>query len=903
MRAKRIPGPETCMAKAYSVDVVNRLEDLFAQREVQRPMHVARYEPGAELRYAITGVAPARRATVRLEVLRFVGGGFAGQVYKVRLAEIKETDGPVEGLEVGGEYAVKILLPPTAFSQRFRDVVYKIGFQGPFALQCNPTAARAGALWQKFIRRAAALRFGDARAVVDIYATFVDEMLGSCGEISEWIDGRVWRFEVNDRIDELKKRKPADPVAPQGLSPEYCAKRKFMAEFVDLLHEIGAPEFARQYEWWTCKSQPNVLKRRNTENDPVGGLTAVDFRAGLALLPFLPMSPGDVPLICKGLARGSLVQFDRGNLTKLTTYVKSHGEAFFEGTGLDGAMEELVSTEADYRNGQIDVTHNHVRLLCDVKLWRTIFNATVAGWRVRNFADDATTTRLRRSKLLTMLFWLLGALPKLALAGAAALLIGGWARGDWPAWRIAFAIALPVLVSPLARLLRKLWGRADLRRHYGRALTSFAYFLRALGARRVEAATRWYRAGRLSDETALAVAANPLRYCLHLPLSILPQFLHRLLTDRQYAVELGRAITRPVRLFFNADLREQWLRDMVADGRRRHMLTDDDAQAILSRIKEPFIQKYLMSMAVHVCTLPVTQVVSVIVAIWYKAANQLTWGEAWDEMLFILAAFQLVPISPGSLVRGLYVLYLVIKERNFKDYNIAVFLGFFKYIGYLAFPIQMAYRYPVLARFMAGHWATGAVNIVPVFGEHGALLEHKTFDRFYNYPLTIRRRLGEKAKVRATMPLRTWHVVPIVLAAVGLLSLLDWSWLAAFDQIPRLRRIWPAAILLPGLAGAAAALWAGRSDTKRRILQGVVVGLITAAGYHAMHSALWLYAFHVRGITPDKSWLEIFGAGLLWRVFAFTVAATLGAIAGELFAPVPKTATHHPSTTSSQTRM
>ena len=83
----------------------------------------------------------------------------------------------------------------------------------------------------------------------------------------------------------------------------------------------------------------------------------------------------------------------------------------------------------------------------------------------------------------------------------------------------------------------------------------------------------------------------------------------------------------------------------------------------------------------------------------------------------ILVAFQVTPVSPGSLVRGLYGLYLVIRERNFKDYNIAVFLGFFKYIGYLAFPIQMTQRYPALARFMAGHWATEAVHAVPVFGE------------------------------------------------------------------------------------------------------------------------------------------------------------------------------------------
>jgi len=207
-----------------------------------------------------------------------------------------------------------------------------------------------------------------------------------------------------------------------------------------------------------------------------------------------------------------------------------------------------------------------------------------------------------------------------------------------------------------------------------------------------------------------------------MPLAILPAGLHRFLTDRRFAAEALRYIfVRPVRLYFNAEAREQWLRDMLAEGRRNHMLTDEDAAAIEPRIQEPFIQKYLKSLAVHVCTLPVTQIVSVVVASLYVLAHpELTAAERTVRAVGILGFFQVIPISPGSLVRGLYVLYLVIRERNFKDYNIAVLLGFFKYVGYLAFPIQMAYRYPALARFMAGHWATGAVHIIPVFGERGA---------------------------------------------------------------------------------------------------------------------------------------------------------------------------------------
>jgi hypothetical protein len=95
-----------------------------------------------------------------------VGGGFAGQVYRVKILRIEGAQ--IAGLEAGGSYAMKILIPPSGFSRRFRDLLYWIGFQGPFQLQVNPAAARAGALWQKVIRRGARIRFGDERAVVDI---------------------------------------------------------------------------------------------------------------------------------------------------------------------------------------------------------------------------------------------------------------------------------------------------------------------------------------------------------------------------------------------------------------------------------------------------------------------------------------------------------------------------------------------------------------------------------------------------------------------------------------------------------------------------------------------------------------------------------------------------------------
>jgi hypothetical protein len=738
------------------------------------------------------------------------------------------------------------LIPPSGFSCFFRNTLYWIGFQGPFQLQVNPAAARSGAIWQKFIRRGARIHFDNEACVVDIHATFVDSALGSCGELSEWVEGRTWHLEVDERLDLLKRWRNGQIEDGEGLgSPEYRAKHRFMHEFVALLHQMGAHEFARQYEWSTCKSpcksQPNCLKRSNTGDSPFEDLVAVDFRAGLALLPFLPMSPGDLKLIYQGLRRKSLVQFDRGNIETLEQYIAAHQNEFAD---LNPMLTELKTAEAVYRDSVPDVTHNHLRLFYSPRLWSTLLRSAVTGWRVRNLIDARRSRQLQNSVTLAVLFAFLGLIP----------LVG--------------------------RFLRRIWGQAYWRRHYRSALTSWNYLRRATRAKVIEKLIGWHRSGRVSNERALALAESIWPALCHLPFSILPVGLHKILTDWQYAKErLDFYLRRPIRLYFNNELREQWLRDMVTEGQDKHLLSDKDADVILRQIDEPYIQKYLKSLAVHVCTLPVTQVVSVMVAvIYYMLHPELSPATALGHGVVIIGAFQVVPISPGSLVRGLYVVYLVIRERNFKDYNIAVFLGFFKYIGYLAFPIQMTHRYPALARFMAGHWATEAVHAVPVFGERGALLEHSVFNLFYNWPLTIRRRMQKRIEWRTTLKPRYWHILLCALSGIFIFLLADWGYFARFDALPNLSDIWPLVVLLPLICGSIITLAAGGAPLSHRVIASAVGAVLMGVLYGVL-SPVFISA------APIGS--GDIAINCVWRVFVFTILSVIGMLLTELYQPEP----------------
>ncbi len=828
------------MAQPYSVELCRQLQEKINALNLHRPMRIQHYDIGDRLTLNMESVTDNQTAGVTVVIDKFVGGGFAGQVYRIQVESIEGSD--IEDLQIGGTYAIKILIPPSGFSKLFRNLIYWIGFQGPFQLQVNPAAAKAGALWQKFIRRAAKIRFGDERAVRDIHALFVDPQLGSCGQISEWIEGRTWRLEVDDHMDYLKKWQRSKQVDPEKLgSPEYRSKKVFMADFVKLLHDMGAYEFARQYEWSTCKSQPNCLKRTEFA-DPTKGLTAVDFRAGLALLACAPMSPGDFILIYRGLKRGSLVQFDRGSIEKLKQFIDQHPQTF---TDMTGMFEELKRCDRIYRDSLPDITHHLFRLFYSGQLWSTIFSSAVTGYKVRQLVDENGETKLRKSKFKTFIFFLIGLIPL------------------------------------LGRVIRKSWCHGQWRKHYGAIFSNFGYLKRALKARSDEQIIRWHRAGRINHTKADKMSDSTLLFLSHWSLSLLPAGLHRFLTDYRFAKEKFFYLTvRPVKLYFNAQLREQWLRDMVADGQRKHMLSDDDARTILSQIDEPFIQKYLKSLAVHVCTLPVTQIVSVAVAIiFYMMHPEMPKSERMLAVGAILAAFQVVPLSPGSLVRGLYVLYLVIRERNFKDYNIAVFLGFFKYVGYLAFPIQMTYRYPALARFMAGHWATEAVHIVPVFGERGALLEHWVFSLFYNWPLTIRRRMKNIARIRQSQKARYWHIPLIIAAAAAVLGLSDFHWIKTASVLPSLRQIWYLTIIVPVLCGITITLDAGGMKIWKRIVSSAIAAICVALFY-----TLVTYTFSEYYAIEQFNLLS----NGIWRIFIFTLISVISTIITELKRPDPE---------------
>lgn len=713
------------MKEGYSRILCEALREQAADHTLLFKHGPDRYEAGDLLKYEVIGIQPRAKAQVELEISRCLGGGFAGQVY---LCTLKRMLGEkIPGLEEGQRYAVKIMQPPSSGARWFRNTIYWLAFQGPFSAQVNEAASRSGLLWQKLFRKAGELKFGRSSAVKDAYASFRDDNLKAYGEITEWVEGRTWLLEADPFLRKRKEWRTIDLNNTQ--SQEYIAKRRFMRDIVELMHEMGAPEFARQYEWSTMKSQPNVMKRTDVnEPGPAGGLCAIDFRAGLALLPFLPMSPGDFKLILQGLfRRKTLVQFDRCDIQKLTEFIAKHSDHF----AADAAMiEELKECDRQYRRSLPDITHHGFKLLYDRELRQDVKNGLISGYLMNGLADHACAEKFRKSSGLFAAYYLLGAVP---FAG---------------------------------RFARQVIGNEVFRRHVKRIFSSREYFLTALFARCARHLLAWHRMGRTNETHTRYLAQHPFMFYLERwTLGLLPAGLHRAISEPLFLFRrMGGFLLFLKDFITRADVREKWFLDQIEDGKKSGMLSDSEYDEIRAHVRDPFIVKYLKCVGAHFATLPVTQIVSVtiggVVAFKMLAAGR-SWGDASIAFAGIVAFFQVFPISPGSICRGLITLFMVIKDRNFRDYIIAMPLSFVKYLGYLAFPLQMTTTYPKLARFMAGRWATSAVHIIPVFGERGALLEHWVYDLFFNVPQAF----GLWAKPRMKMLLNIWMVLGVTLGA------------------------------------------------------------------------------------------------------------------------------------------
>ena len=164
-------------------------------------------------------------------------------------------------------------------------------------------------------------------------------------------------------------------------------------------------------------------------------------------------------------------------------------------------------------------------------------------------------------------------------------------------------------------------------------LLGLGYLARALRGSQFETLIRWLRSERVSGERAYKIVDRPIRYWIERVLvGELPPSWHRFLTDPAHACARAQEAVRfTIRFLRIPSFRAEFLCEQVRIGHDEGMLTEAEAAKIVTQIKDPYIQKYLRCLAVHMCTLPVTQVVMVLVGAAVAGYCSLYRGISWAE--------------------------------------------------------------------------------------------------------------------------------------------------------------------------------------------------------------------------------------------------------------------------------
>ncbi len=220
-----------------------------------------------------------------------------------------------------------------------------------------------------------------------------------------------------------------------------------------------------------------------------------------------------------------------------------------------------------------------------------------------------------------------------------------------------------------------------------------------------------------------------------------PLFRKRLLAAVRNSI---KRMKEALRLARDPVARSVWLVEQVDTGLEESRISEEEAMRIRSQVNDPDVQLYLQCFFVHICTLPITTITVICFSVIYSLVHGLDMMDTLRLIIAWSALFAVLPISPGSISRGLYVVWVAWRRKLAARLRIALALSFWRYVGFFSFPLQMVQAFPALSRFAASLWVARLIRLIPHYGKTGGLLEHRIFDLLFNLPLTIGRLRRER---------------------------------------------------------------------------------------------------------------------------------------------------------------
>lgn len=644
----------------------------------------------------VSGLTGERVGLESFVIQGYAGSGFAGQVYRAS---------PVSGEprsmgEIGATQtvAIKILKPKNRWKRIFRDLLYYCSYQTSYTPRLREPAVRSGLIWQELLRVAAEIEFGLASAVARPLGYYWDFEQGSYVEVHEWVEGKPVCYEADDEIF-LGRNRGVD-IPPQT---EMARKKRFMQAMVKLCNQIGAVGLARQYEWYTLVSQANVLSRAKPDD---GGpeFTGIDFRPGLAVPFFLPLSPVHLRMAFHGIRRGIFVHFDEVEFGRLESFVAEHGKAH---PSLPVLYRQLKQDDQRYRSALPNLWHAGFRRISNPEIRGAVASGLIEDWcRLDKITSDIAL-RLQRNSLGFLLFYLLGLLP---LAGS---------------------------------FFQRILGSTQYRRHLKNLILDRVYFGEVFAAKKSYDLLAWFDDARISEQHLEKLARSNILYCFDkVMFSWFPVRLHRLASDgqafRRYLFDL---IVHPIRLLVKDDYRKAWLTQIIRWQHEKGILTASQMNELLEQVTEARMQAFIRDLGFTIGLEIFSKLVyAVLAAYGFSSGNFVPFAIA-----------VLGPVPPSGIVRTGYVFFLLVWEmpgmirqrgnKLFLTRALGLLIAPWRVLGNFFAPFEMFVYYHDLSLLLADYYVSRMVGAIPVLGGRGQLLEYWAFQLVFNVPLSLRKQV------------------------------------------------------------------------------------------------------------------------------------------------------------------
>lgn len=667
---------------------LGQIDDQGLLHTPQRKMYFSGERVTGEV-FAPDGSGLGKKAFV---IREYAGSGFAGQVYRARL------EGEITGRmhsEKDQFVALKVLKPRNRWKRVFRDALFGVCFQTSYAARLREPAVRVGLLWQSLLYHGANLTYRAGEALIQPLGYFWDSGLASFVEVHPWITGRQARYAPDESL-----------AGVQGSTTEMTRQKLFMDFLVRLCAEAGAIGLGRQYAWDTMVSQANVLVRaapRPAESEFVG----VDWRQGLAVPFFMPLSPGHLKIILRGLRRGEWVYFDAVDLPRLEAFSRRLRAGC---SVCEDLSAHILKQDEKYRSGLADLWRRGPAFFGDRTVRRAVELAAVEDWRRLGRVSPGMCERLMGNDRLRRWFWYLG--------------------------------FLPVLGAGLQHWL----GNENYRRHVGQYLFDGGYRRAVWKRQKVLNLVGWFEDGRMSETRLGKLAISNWRYTLEwLFLSWLPARVHILMTDREaQRVLLFSLMVHPVLLMFDQTYRQTWLVQTVQKQAEDGRVGESERMQALEQVSQVQVTGFGRDAGFTVA-------LEILAKPFYALliAYGLTSGNFWP---FALAAFG--PVPPSGLARFLYAsikllwnLPGILRARDWKFFwalGLGLVVAPWRFLGNLFAPLELFSYAPQLSQILADSFVARLVHLVPVYGGRGLLLEYWAFRIVYSLPLALHHRIQAK---------------------------------------------------------------------------------------------------------------------------------------------------------------